>query len=164
MVVRLFLAGVCVGSRAQHWFQCVVCSNFSGAPRDRQPNCVDCVWWQACDASCAATVLRCRFAFFGLAQMVMLQHDEGGGLTQTQGPGKPPLIRPGAVEPSPGHVARRGRGLGVGTLVYGHQRSGISRARVNVVRSNAQMGGVPAACPRALYLQRASASICLCAR
>ena len=26
MVVRLFLAGVCVGSRAQHWFQCVVCA------------------------------------------------------------------------------------------------------------------------------------------
>ena len=77
--------------------------------------------WTACGGR---RVLRLRLrlrlpcdaaAFFGLAQMVMLQHDEGGGLTQTQGPGKPPLIRPGAVEPSPEPVARRDRGLGVGT-------------------------------------------------
>ena len=50
----------------------------------------------------------------------------------------------------PARLRSRGR-----HLVYGHQRSGIRRARVNVVRSNAQMmGGVPSSplCP--LYLLR----------
>ena len=48
----------------------------------------------------------------------------------------------------PARLRSRGR-----HLVYGHQRSGIRRARVNVVRSNAQMmGGVLPSRPRALYI------------
>ena len=85
MVVRLFLAGVCVGSRAQHWFQCVVCATIFQVRRAIGSP----IAWTACGGR---RVLRLRLrlrlpcdaaAFFGLAQMVMLQHDEGASLTQT---------------------------------------------------------------------------------
>ena len=64
-------------------------------------------------------------------------------LPLTQGPGR----LPGAAEPSPERVICPDGGLGVGTRVYGHQRPlGLAVLDVKVVRSSAQMGGVPAYC------------------
>ena len=114
-----------------------------------QPNRVACVGRQACDTSCAApscdaaarffVSLRCQVMIVVTGRLAIKRNAREASF---QGVGRRRAV---AGARGPARLRSRGR-----HLVYGHQRSGIRRARVNVVRSNAQMmGGVPASCPRA---------------
>ena len=125
------------------------CSNWC-ADEQRQPNCG--VGRQACDTSCAApscdaaarffVSLRCQVMIVVTGRLAIKRNAREASF---QGVGRRRAV---ARARGPARLRSRGR-----HLVYGHQRSGIRRARVNVVRSNAQMmGGVPASCPRALYI------------
>ena len=110
-----------------------------------QPNCVAGVGRQACDACCAATAcdaaarffvsLRCQVMIVVTGRLAIKRNAREASF---QGVGRRRAV---AGARGPARLRSRGR-----HLVYGHQRSGIRRARVNVVRSNAQMGGVPASC------------------
>ena len=124
MVVRLFFGYVLRRNNCcNRSGQLGPCCNFRRADEQQAAQYrVAGVWWQASDASESCGRRRRRFGFFCLAQMSS-DNMTGRRLAINVMPGKPHFKGLGAAEPSPEHVARRGRGLGVGTRVYVHQRS-----------------------------------------